>query len=74
MRDLGSLYFLNRHTFVCGTNFHIQKCNTCRELENPSRGICYCTMVQYTYYSIFWAQVLNIGTILVNKVLNLVPG
>jgi hypothetical protein len=25
------------------TNFHIQKCNTCRVLENRSRGICYCT-------------------------------
>jgi hypothetical protein len=29
------------------TNFHIQKCNTFRELENPSIKICSCTMVQY---------------------------
>jgi hypothetical protein len=29
------------------TNFHIQKCNTFRESENPSRTICSRTMVQY---------------------------
>ena len=29
------------------TNFHIQKCNTFRELENPSLTICSFTMVQY---------------------------
>ena len=29
------------------TNFHIQKCNTFRELENPSRTICSSTIVQY---------------------------
>jgi hypothetical protein len=30
------------------TKFHIQKCNTCRSIEMPSRGICYLTMVQHT--------------------------
>ena len=30
------------------TNFHIQKCNTCRSIEKPSRGICYLTMVQHS--------------------------
>ena len=29
------------------TKFHIQKCNTCRYIENPSRRICYHTMAQY---------------------------
>jgi hypothetical protein len=48
MRDLGSLYFLIRHTFVCATfvsgnkaqlalfpetKLHIQKCNTCRDIQ-----------------------------------------
>ena len=62
MRDFGSLYFINRHTFVCGTVFpeiklnrlypgktklHIQKCNTCRDIEKQSRTICcYYPMVQ----------------------------
>ena len=56
MRDFAALYeyFLNRHTFVCGTLFpgipgkaqfalfpetKFQKCNTCRYLEKLSRTI-----------------------------------
>ena len=30
------------------TKFHIQKCDTCRSIEKPSRGICYLTMVQHS--------------------------
>ena len=30
------------------TKFHIQKSNTCRSIEKPSRGICYLTMVQHS--------------------------
>ena len=53
MRNLGSLYFLIRHTFVCGTlcpaiklyyllpetKFDTQKCNTCRVLEIRRRAL-----------------------------------
>jgi hypothetical protein len=30
------------------TKFHIQKCDTCRSIEKPSRGICFLTMVQHS--------------------------
>ncbi len=30
------------------TKFHVQKCDTCRSIEKPSRGICYLTMVQHS--------------------------
>jgi hypothetical protein len=29
------------------TKLHIQKSNTCRDIEIQSRGICYYTVVQY---------------------------
>ena len=32
------------------TKLHIQKCNTCRDIEDPSRTIRIFTMVQYTMH------------------------
>ena len=66
MRDLGYLYFLIRHTFVCATfvsgnkaqlalfpetKSHIQKCNTCRDIENQVAELA---IAQWYHRAIFY--------------------